>query len=503
MPSDPLNLALSASSMHLSQALKVLRALLCLALAGCSSEVVPPIQSQAPRIVVQPSVVVTGNGARITATINPNRLDTDFYFEYGPSTAYGRQLETKFIQAALGDVEVGDNISNLAADTTYHCRLVAMNSAGTTRSDDRDFSIASIPPSIESETAVLVFRQMAYLTATVNAHYRQTECFFEYGLTPSYGMNTAPKSIGSEGTGVVVRDTVTGLAVDTLYHFRLLARNSAGTTLGADRTIMGSPSGPPVVSSEVAFAINGLKISGKVVPNGRETQCYFEYGPTTAYGSQLPARWVGAGFDTLLFVDTIEVVPPGTTMHFRLVAINANGRRESADKALKGFVYPLSAGTTWNYRYIYSFHYMTGEQTEKRGRQVWRSTGTGTENATTILLTRIDTTVTWFPIANTDTTTLITQVDTSFSIAVTPYSYDIQWYQFARFTTYPNLRGWFSIPRVAGAESDTVTIPEGRLQQSSFLRTYSVNGVGLISWQDYNGSNYRWNEQLILESFSP
>lgn len=406
MPTYPLNLTLNASATHLSQAVRFLRIAFCLALAGCSSEVVPPIQSQAPIIVVQPSVAANGKGVRITATINPNRLDTDCYFEYGPSTAYGRQLETKFLQSTLNDVQVGDTISNLSADTTYHCRLVATNSAGTTQSNDKEFSL-----------------------------------------------------------------------------------------------LMG-PTGPPVVSSELVFAANTLEISAKVFPNGPKTQCYLEYGPTTAYGSQLPAKWLGPAFDTLLFVDTIDVVPPGTTTHFRLVAINANGRRESADKALKGFVYPLAAGTIWNYRYIYSFHYITGEQTEKRGHQVWRSTGTGTANATTILLTRIDTTLTWFPFGSMDTTTLITRVDTSFSIAVTPYSYDIQWYQFARFTSHPNLRGWFSVPRVVEAESDTVTIPEGRLQQSSFLRTISVHGVGLISWQDYNSSNYRWNEQLILESFS-
>lgn len=170
-------------------------------------------------------------------------------------------------------------------------------------------------------------------------------------------------------------------------------------------------------------------------------------------------------------------------------------------QATKEFVYPLAAGTTWNYRYIYSYHHIAGEWMEKRGRQVWRSTGTGTENAITILLTRIDTTRTWFARVGADTTTTIAQVDTSFSILVTEISYDIQWYQFARHSYWPEIRSLFNVRRVVKAESDTVTIQVGQWQ-SSFLRTISVNGVGLISWQDFNSSNYYWNEQLILESFS-
>lgn len=224
-----------------SKTTSILRVLLFLILAGCSAEdeTVPPSQSHTPTIVTEPSVVVSGLGARITATINPNGIDTDCYFEYGPTDTYGRQLATKFIQAKLNDVVVSDTIANLGVDTMYHCRLVATNAAGTTYSIDKTFSVAHTPPTIETETAVTVAGQkVVVLTATVNANNRSTESHFEYGQTTSYGMRTSSRSIGTGGGGVVVRDTIRGLAFDTTYHCRVVAENAAGKTSGADQSFI-------------------------------------------------------------------------------------------------------------------------------------------------------------------------------------------------------------------------------------------------------------------------
>lgn len=163
--------------------ISTVRVLLCLALAGCSAEdetVTPPQpQPQAPTIVTQPTVVVSELGARITAMVNPNNIDTECYFEYGPTTTYGRRLPVKLIQARLNDIVVSDTIANLGEDTTYHCQLVATNSAGTTHSLDKAFSVANTPPTILTETSVSVFGNTAVLAATVNANYRSTDCHFE------------------------------------------------------------------------------------------------------------------------------------------------------------------------------------------------------------------------------------------------------------------------------------------------------------------------------------
>jgi hypothetical protein len=382
--------------------------LLFLALAGCSGEdeTVTPSQPQAPTIVTQPSVVVLGRGARITATINPNHIETECYFEYGPTETYGIRLPTKHIQAMFNDIVVSDTVENLSVDTTYHCRLAATNAAGTTHSTDKAFSLPNIPPTIVSETSVAVTGpKVVALTATVNANNRSTKCYFEYGQTTSYGMHTVSKSIGAGGGGAVVRDTIRGLAFDTTYHCRLVAENAAGKTSGSDQSFTCSSAG-----------------------------------------------WTY-------------------------------------------FAFPLDAGTTWHYAYSLSYGYYT-HHFETRGHQVWRSAGPGSPNSITILVTRIDTTTTYPTYVGGDTTTVIAQADTSFSIIVTSDSLYMQWYQLA-FRSGSWMAELFQIPRIVEQSTNTLTL---QLHQRN--ATY-VSGKGLTFWENYNGTTYYWDERLTLESVSP
>jgi hypothetical protein len=221
----------------ISPATSVVRALLCLALAGCSAkeETVIPPQPQAPQIVAQPSIVVFGLSAMFTGTININGIDTECYFEYGPTASYGRKLPSKFIQAKLNNIVISDTVQNLGVDSTYHCRLVAMNPAGKTESDGKEFTTASGPPILVSETSVSISGTSAILTATVNANCRPTDYHFEYGQTTAYGVQTATKAIEVGGANIAVCDTITGLACDTTYHCRLVAENSAGRTESTDK----------------------------------------------------------------------------------------------------------------------------------------------------------------------------------------------------------------------------------------------------------------------------
>jgi hypothetical protein len=87
----------------------------------------------------------------------------------------------------------------------------------------------------------------------------------------------------------------------------------------------------------------------------------------------------------------------------------------TAPPALVEFVFPLEAGTTWHYRYSWYDYRATYE--EQHGHQVWQSTGTGAQGSVKILVTRTDTARWW---GGADSTTQITQKDTSFFIIVTP-----------------------------------------------------------------------------------
>jgi hypothetical protein len=80
--------------------ISTIRVLLCLTLAGCSAkdEMVTPPQLQAPTIVAQPTVVVSDLGARITATVNPNNIDTEVLSTARPQPTEGDCQSSSFKQ---------------------------------------------------------------------------------------------------------------------------------------------------------------------------------------------------------------------------------------------------------------------------------------------------------------------------------------------------------------------------------------------------------------------
>jgi hypothetical protein len=78
----------------------------------------------------------------------------------------------------------------------------------------------------------------ALLTGSVNPAGSDTSYYFQYGLTRAYGGQTAILDAGAGTKGGRVSAAVSGLQPLTVYHFRLVAVNAAGATIGDDRTFL-------------------------------------------------------------------------------------------------------------------------------------------------------------------------------------------------------------------------------------------------------------------------
>ena len=112
---------------------------------------------------------------------------------------------------------------------------------------DKPDSSAGLPGA-ETRAASNIGDASARLNGKVDPHDRPTTYHFEWGRTSAYGSRTGSTAAGRGDSGVSAVATIGGLAPGTLYHFRLVAKNDAGTAYGADRTFTttGSPpSGDP------------------------------------------------------------------------------------------------------------------------------------------------------------------------------------------------------------------------------------------------------------------
>jgi hypothetical protein len=181
----------------------------------------------------------------------------------------------------------------------------------------------------------------ATLNGSVNPNGQATTVYFEYGTSTSYGTKTAAKSVGSGTSTANVATPVSGLAPGTTYHVRFVATNATGTNSGGDVTF--TTRGQPIVRSGSAGSVtsNAATLSGSVDPNGHATSWYFQYGSTTAYGLQTPAR-VGSGTGSRSVAEPITGLTASKTYHFRLVASNSVGTSYGADVAFTTAAPPLS-----------------------------------------------------------------------------------------------------------------------------------------------------------------
>lgn len=171
----------------------------------------------------------------------------------------------------------------------------------------------------------------ATLGGTVNPQGELTSYAFQYGTTTAYGQQTTLASAGSGSADVAVGEDLVGLVPGTTYHYRVIATNASGTTVGADRTFRTTgtaPAPPPAPSATTGSAsVTGTSavLAGSVNPNSLATSYWFEFGETSAYGQQTPPQGAGSGSAAVSVSATLSGLRASTTYHYRLVASGPQG----------------------------------------------------------------------------------------------------------------------------------------------------------------------------------
>ncbi|MGH2859640.1 MAG: choice-of-anchor Q domain-containing protein, partial [Solirubrobacteraceae bacterium] len=89
---------------------------------------------------------VEQTAATVTATVNPDFLDTQAHVRYGLTTAYVSQSPSQDLGADNAPAALKVSLSGLSAGQIYHVQIVAASAAGTTTSQDLSFTTQSPPP---------------------------------------------------------------------------------------------------------------------------------------------------------------------------------------------------------------------------------------------------------------------------------------------------------------------------------------------------------------------
>jgi hypothetical protein len=112
---------------------------LALALSTTGAQAAGKLGVGPPAVTTGAASQVRGTSATLLGTVNPRGAVTTYYFQYGPTIAYGKQTTSATLPAGIAKVKVGQAVTGLLSG--YHYRLVGTNVYGTKFGKDHAFGI--------------------------------------------------------------------------------------------------------------------------------------------------------------------------------------------------------------------------------------------------------------------------------------------------------------------------------------------------------------------------
>jgi phosphodiesterase/alkaline phosphatase D-like protein len=300
--------------------------------------------TQPPAVSTGAATSVSTTSANLTGAVVPQGQSTSYYFQYGTSTSYGSQSSSSSAGAGTASMGVSAAVGGLSPATTYHYRLVATNATGPSFGADRTFTTAKLPvappPVAKTGAAQIIALSSATLTGTANPKGSATTYYFQYGQTAAYGAVTPTGDAGSGSADVSLSATLSGLALNTTYHYRLVVISAGGTSFGADTTFV---TFPPLgvllnASRETLLAGQATTLSGSLLGPGAASMTVTLQRATSARGPFANVQTIMSAADGSF---TFSGLKPSRTIWYRVIG----GGGASVVRVVVGFRVTLLVGT--------------------------------------------------------------------------------------------------------------------------------------------------------------
>lgn len=193
----------------------------------------------APSASTEAATNVTATTATLNGTVFPNQNDTTYVFQYGTTTSYGTATPSQGPVSGNAGKSVSADLTGLTPSTTYHFRISATNSAGTSNGNDLTFTTpaSGTPPpgpnpqntaTITSAPAIVTFGRATTISGQITGSGNA-------GVTVTLEENPYPYTAGFKATPQTTTSTATGTYTFTVAptlstHYRVTAKTSPPAT---------------------------------------------------------------------------------------------------------------------------------------------------------------------------------------------------------------------------------------------------------------------------------
>ena len=323
-----------ASHIALGAPLLAVFALLLGTVPGAATAVEPR-----PHATTGSALHILATSAQLAGVVNPTGTETSYYFQYGTSVAYGSQTPTLAVGSGTTRVKVGQPVMGLVPGSTYHFRVVALNTHGAVvLGRDHTFLVKVIPLKVElNRPSAAVVGTPFVVSGTLR------------------GIGAAGRPVVLQATGYPYLEAFANIGPpavsDATGRFSFRVANIASSTEFRATTLDPRPLYSPIVAVHAAVRVvlhsrssahAGLvRLYGTVTPAVTGAKVYFQLHKTVRgpAGSEPTAKFVSQ-------FTTVVKKAGKTFSRFSLVVAVRHGGRYRAYVKLRPGPSPVGSGAS-------------------------------------------------------------------------------------------------------------------------------------------------------------